>query len=360
MNNAAERNYGIELFRIISMLMVLTLHITCHGGVMAEASTLRSHSYLITSFMAYFVRCCVDCFALISGFVGYQEEEKPFKYHKYVSFWLQAVFYGLLGRMAVQLFANNPGRIEYGGAFFPVITDDWWYFSAYTALFFLIPSINRLIRGLSSRQLHCTVLTLVVLFSLVETVSSNEPFRLDGGFSFLWLAITYVIGAWVKREKIHERLCHKKWAVLAFAFCEIIVSWIIVEKFGLSQLSSYTSPTILFFAWTLLIFFATVRIKQNSFRKLIRVFAPCAFGVYLMHNEKYIWFGLMKDAFRFVGHAPTLAIPVVVGGLAMACYLFASGIELIRMKLFSLAKVELLAKKAEYKIRERFAKHTTL
>ena len=340
------------MFRIVSMLLVLTLHITCHGGVLDEASTLPNRSYLLTSFMAYFVYCCVDCFALISGFVGYQEAEKPYRFHKYASFWLQAVFYGLLGRALVLLLYQNQGSLEWWGAFLPVITDNWWYFSAYTALFFLIPFINKLIRSLSSRQYHWLILSLVALFSVVETISAKEPFRLDEGYSFLWLAVLYLIGAWVKRERIHERLYSKRWLLLLIAFAEICVSWAIAEKCGLPRLRTYTSPTILFFAVSLLIFFATVKVSSVGCRKLIRIFAPCAFGVYLMHVEDHFWFGVVKDAFRFVGHAPTLTIPFIIVGFAAAVYLAVSVIELLRIKLFALLGADRGARKLESAIRK--------
>ncbi len=358
MNVNMKRNYGVDLFRIFSMLMVLTLHITCHGGVMGEASRLANHSYLLTSFMAYFAFCCVDCFALISGYVGYCEDV-PYKYHKYASFWLQAVFYGVFGRTIVLLFQPGQEKITYWTAFLPVISDTWWYFSAYTALFFLIPYINILIRGLSSSQFNLLIVTVTLLFSFVETISSKAPFRTDEGFSFLWIAVMYLIGAWIKKERIGEKLHGKEKLLLIIAITEMALTWIVAEKFGLSRLRNYTSPSILFFAVSLLIFFSTLNIRHNSTLALIRVFAPCAFGVYLMHVEEHFWLSIMKDAFRFVGRLPTLAIPFLVIGFAIAMYLAISVIELLRIKLFSLLRIDVIAKKAESSMRYLLCKHNT-
>lgn len=35
-----ERNYGIDLLRVISMIVVMALHVLRHGGVLANAKIL--------------------------------------------------------------------------------------------------------------------------------------------------------------------------------------------------------------------------------------------------------------------------------------------------------------------------------
>ena len=38
-----ERNMGIELFRVVSMLLVVMLHVLGHGGVYSHAGTLTDN-----------------------------------------------------------------------------------------------------------------------------------------------------------------------------------------------------------------------------------------------------------------------------------------------------------------------------
>ena len=65
-----QRNYGIDLLRMIAMLMVVILHILGKGGVLQAAPPLsiRYETAWLLETAAY---CAVDCYALISGYVGF-------------------------------------------------------------------------------------------------------------------------------------------------------------------------------------------------------------------------------------------------------------------------------------------------
>lgn len=66
----SERNHGIELLRIFAMLLAAVLHILKKGGVItASEGNLAAYSTVwLLEAAAY---CAVNCYALISGYVGY-------------------------------------------------------------------------------------------------------------------------------------------------------------------------------------------------------------------------------------------------------------------------------------------------
>jgi surface polysaccharide O-acyltransferase-like enzyme len=74
-----ERNYGIDLLRLISMLYVLVLHALGRGGLLDHTQRL-SVQYQFGWFMQLWALCAVDIFALISGYVGYTEKIKKYNY----------------------------------------------------------------------------------------------------------------------------------------------------------------------------------------------------------------------------------------------------------------------------------------
>ena len=53
-------------------------------------------------------------------------------------------------------------------AFFPVTTYEYWYVNAYTALFFLIPWINRLIQNITEKELNRLIFVLFMVFSVSD------------------------------------------------------------------------------------------------------------------------------------------------------------------------------------------------
>ena len=74
-----ERNYGLDLFRFISMLMIVGLHVIGNGGILdnAQPLTIRGEAVWLLEIACY---CSVNCFALASGYVGVKRYKSW--YHK--------------------------------------------------------------------------------------------------------------------------------------------------------------------------------------------------------------------------------------------------------------------------------------
>lgn len=74
-----EHNYGIDMLRIVSMFLIVILHIMGHGRVLAACEGTKGFgvSWLL-EIIAY---PAVNCYALISGFVGYSAHEKKIDMH---------------------------------------------------------------------------------------------------------------------------------------------------------------------------------------------------------------------------------------------------------------------------------------
>ena len=86
------RNYGIDFLRILSMFFVLLLHILNQGGVIASSEKL-SLGYNLSWFIETCAYCAVNCYALISGFIGYKSKHK---YSNIINLYIQTAFYALL------------------------------------------------------------------------------------------------------------------------------------------------------------------------------------------------------------------------------------------------------------------------
>ena len=66
-----RRNYGIDLLRMLAMWMVIILHILNKGGVLSAAAPL-SAGYEAAKLLEAGAYCAVNCYGLISGYVGVQ------------------------------------------------------------------------------------------------------------------------------------------------------------------------------------------------------------------------------------------------------------------------------------------------
>lgn len=99
-----ERNYGIDLLRLVLMYMVCMLHTLGQGGILGvcQAGTVEYKAFWFLEILSY---CAVDGFAIISG---YMAVDRPRKYEKLVDMWFQAFFYSFVITMLFTLAGCNP------------------------------------------------------------------------------------------------------------------------------------------------------------------------------------------------------------------------------------------------------------
>lgn len=354
----SERNHGIELLRIFAMLLAAVLHILKKGGVItASEGNLAAYSTVwLLEAAAY---CAVNCYALISGYVGYSDRPKPLRLARCIELWLQVVFYSVIITTVYCIAGvGSVGVSDFADAFLPVTSKQYWYFTAYIGMFFFIPLLNALVRRLNRRALVSLCIMLIAVFSLYDTFASfwkKDPLALVGGHSPLWLGVLYIFGAAMKKLRVPESMSSKK-ALLIYASAAVFTALFKITGDRLlrfvpgSLFVRDTSPTVLLCAAALLVAFA--RFKPG--RKLTEfavLFAPAAFGVYLLHVSPLVFEHVTGNRFAFIGRLPFPLIPFAV--LASAGVILAVGLaaDKVRILLFKALGVPKMCRKAEKSIR---------
>ena len=222
----SERNHGIELLRIFAMLLAAVLHILKKGGVItASEGNLAAYSTVwLLEAAAY---CAVNCYALISGYVGYSDRPKPLRLARCIELWLQVVFYSVIITTVYCIAGvGSVGVSDFADAFLPVTSKQYWYFTAYIGMFFFIPLLNALVRRLNRRALVSLCIMLIAVFSLYDTFASfwkKDPLALVGGHSPLWLGVLYIFGAAMKKLRVPESMSSKK-ALLIYASAAVFTA----------------------------------------------------------------------------------------------------------------------------------------
>ena len=354
----SERNHGIELLRIFAMLLAAVLHILKKGGVItASEGNLAAYSTVwLLEAAAY---CAVNCYALISGYVGYSDRPKPLRLARCIELWLQVVFYSVIITTVYCIAGvGSVGVSNFADAFLPVTSKQYWYFTAYIGMFFFIPLLNALVRRLNRRALVSLCIMLIAVFSLYDTFASfwkKDPLALVGGHSPLWLGVLYIFGAAMKKLRVPESMSSKK-ALLIYASAAVFTALFKITGDRLlrfvpgSLFVRDPSPTVLLCAAALSVAFA--RFKPG--RKLTEfavLFAPAAFGVYLLHVSPLVFEHVIGNRFAFIGRLPFPLLPFAV--LASAGVILAVGLaaDKVRILLFKALGVPKLCRKAEKSIR---------
>lgn len=214
-----QRNYGIDLLRIISMIMIVTLHVLGHGGVLkrVEAFTIRGE---IVWGLEIFCYAAVNIYALISGYVGYKSKQK---YANIFILWLETVLYNLLFLTIGFVFAwERPANIwKVFKCFFPILNVNYWYFSAYFCLFFFMPILQFVLKKAPRNLLKITILSLLFFLSVVPMIESIPAYYTYGGYSFFWLSLLYLIGGYIAEYNPFEKISiAMSW--LIYLFCVLL------------------------------------------------------------------------------------------------------------------------------------------
>lgn len=341
-----ERNYGIDLLRILSMLMVVILHILGQGGVLGSCEFL-SDSYMTAWFLEIATYCAVNCYGLISGYVGYKAK---YRYSNIVNLYLQVIFY-TIGITAV-FWLIMPETIQLSDIvkiLFPfAFTNVYWYFTAYFCLFFFIPVLNLVVDKLEKRQLKILILSIIVLFSIMPTIFRRDMFFTGDGCSPLWLAILYIIGAYIRKYDVSKKYKSSKY-IWMYVLC-VVLTWgvkigieyvtlkVLGEAKGGNLLISYLSPTILLAAISLLLYFSKLRVN-DILKKIVMFFSPLAFSVYLIHTAPLIWENVLLGLFRDYATVNPIVSVLLVLVTAIIIFLICSLIDLIRIKVFDFLNV---------------------
>ena len=191
-----QRNVGIDILRVVSMLFIIIGHILMQGGVLYVYfdENLQGGYYFFNK-VYVLVYCGVNCFALVSGYVGWQS---TFKLEKIIKLWATVAFWSV--GVSLILFIYNKEFFSVKEAismFLPLIRGRYWFFNAYCVLFLFSPLLNHVIQTLSKKIFQYFLLAATFVFCIVPFLAlGNDVLRIQSGFEFSWLMIMYIVGGY--------------------------------------------------------------------------------------------------------------------------------------------------------------------
>lgn len=347
-----ERNMGVELFRVVSMILVVMLHVLGHGGVYSHADFL-SDNYKVAWFMETAAYCSVNCYALISG---YANVKSSFKFRRIVYLWLEVVFLNVLLTTVMHFFVPTAEVTEdyWLRAFFPLVRRAFWYFCAYFFMFPLIPILNKGLLSLKKYQ-HIIVMLMLMAPTVFRVIMQKDNYVLGSGYSALWLICLYVIGSYFR---IYGAPTWAKWYItLPAFFIATYIAWnhkisietqyaekLITKDSDLYAnrgiLISYISPCMVIMAIALMMFFMQIKIKGKIPKIIISNLGKATFGVFILHVGAAFWYWTdFWKKFNVYADYPTWKMILAVILTVLVIYLGFSLISIGRIYLFKVLKI---------------------
>ena len=334
----SQRQSNFELLRIISMMMIVTLHFMGHGKVL-DSVQFGSFNFLLAWFVEILSAVAVNCYVLLSG---YFLVKSKFEIRKLILIWLQVEFYSLFIYIIFILMGFETFQLKHlMAALLPVTTNQYWFFSCYFGVYLFSPIINRVVESLDPKLYRQIIVTGILFFVIIPS-GQKDPFLVNHGYSVFWFIFLYFIAAYIRLYGLKGQkkfLCYVSFAVFAVLIKIITVKINIASNIGLVD---YNFITTFLASVSLFAYFKDVRINVDKINRIILFFSPLTFGVYLIHDNQYMREILWKIIVpaKYVNSVALWECFVIT---ILTIYISCSLIDYFRQKIFLILRMSVFA-----------------
>lgn len=333
LKNNTQRMSNIELLRVISMLMVVTLHYVGRGGIISSAPVLGL-TWSIASIVDGLAIISVNVYILISG---YFLIKSSFKFQKLIDIVIQVFSYSFLLYLLFVFLGKNQFSVSgFVKSIIPLLTNQYWFATAYVALYILFPFLNKGLLAMSQKQHRNLCLILVLLFSLyLPSVSLGQ-----NGTSIVWVMSLYIFGAYIRLYYLPDNKINLP-KIMLYAVPAILLP---LSKIGIAIASKHFAPSLLVYSgwfykynsilvlWASIAFFVVflnIKINNQRFSRFICFVGSLTFGVYLLHNNPslrdHLW--NMLDLPSIMNNWWFILLSV---GIILVIFIISSVVEFVR------------------------------
>lgn len=323
LTKSIQRESGLELFRIITMLLIVAHHYVVNSGLWGAEGPIMSapmngRSLFLLLFGAW-GKTGINCFVLITGYFMCKSQ---ITVKKFLKFLLEVEFYKIL--FYVIFIATGYTEFSISGfakVLLPVSQIKSNFIGCYLLFFLCIPFLNILIENMSEKQ-HIYITSLLCFIYVVF----GTVFERNINMNYVsWFAVLYLIASYIRLypKRIFEK--RKFWGitvilVIAFSMASVIFfAWLGKPRFVPYYLLQDSNKAFaVLTALSVFLYF-----KNLKFRSVfINSIAASCFGVLLIHANsdamrKWLWYDILDNAGMFnsqwlIVHAVTSVIVIYI------------------------------------------------
>ena len=208
--------------------------------------------------------------------------------------------------------------------------------------------------GLSEKQERNLIAVSVILLGWIPSIFMIDFFYVNKGFSFLWLAVCYSIGHYLRRIEKKVKRSQGVWLFLGGMLLQIGVK--VFTYFCLHVDSYYfllhIAPFIVMESIGAFIIFMRIKIENKYAQKIVAFLAAYVFDVYIMHCHPFIFDKIISGMFNEAVKPGMLAVLKYWLIFCISAYLIFALCGFIRVKLFRILKVDFISGKISKMIDE--------
>lgn len=328
-----ERLSNFELLRIVSILLILTMHSLSQ----VQVSELSTFNVYLSHVVSSIGNIGVSCFVLISGYFGIK-----FKLQRFVQLAFLTTLYTVVVYLFQKGFVFNGGIVK---AFLVVPLYENWFVSCYLLLALFSPFLNDFVQKLSKIQYAKLLAVMIVCFCMLPTAFNTPWYTVifGGGKCLPYVIFLYLMGRFL-RLHLNLDVVRSKALFLFFIFQVLIL----VGNIGMEHLMHRPckvlaldcSPLILGSAISVFYIFRSFFFHS----KLVNWISSSVFAIYLLEGLR-IWINNYIHIEEYAGSNKLAIALLCLVTLTFVCALF---IDKVRILLFGGLEQKLLNKLAHY------------
>lgn len=332
-----KRNTGLDLLKILCMLMILFMHFTSRETLQSNYN-ISTVNYLIVRFIDSFACVAVNCYFLITG---YFLVDKPLKLNKVFKIWKTVLFYTVtIWIVAIVLFNKGITLHNTIKSMFPIITEHYWFITVYIAMLFLAPILKVFLVNMSKKQYQYLLIILTIILTIIGNIYPRSVVFNDiTGINFITMLYVYIIGGYIKLHCSQVKTQKRKY-LLGYIICGIItfIYSIITNSLASKNMiyqvyarkdMAYNSIWVVISSIMIFMYFKELKINSNLIQKIVNTIHPLSLTVYIIHENIFLK-GLTLNAYQY---QQSLMYILYILLCLVAIYIVCCTIEYIRVKL---------------------------
>lgn len=317
-----NRKKYIDVVRVLSMLAVVAIHVSCAAYNQYGASGMAQFMSLLVTHLGYFA---VPCFLMISGALLLHPNKQITIRNLLKKYVLRYVLVIIIFGWAFAFLEVT--FTERTISFYTLLQSfsnmasgkTWnlmWYMYTLMGIVLILPVLRTVIQHFTKSEMRYLLVTMFVFFCVVPFVNDIWGEKLGVSLPFgseycLYLILGYLLDS--------NQIEIKKSTGLQFVAVGgvLIAGLTAIECFlspNLGGWSAYRSPLIMFFSVGVFSFVRSVcaerEIGTGKLATWIRILSINSFGIYLMHM---FWINIIYKLLKInpFAHIPWLSMPVI-------------------------------------------------
>lgn len=338
---AKKRDSNLELFRIITMLLIVAHHFVVNSGLIDDGVIYSSPFSVNSIFLLIFGawgKTGINCFLLITGYFMCKSH---ITINKYLKLLFEIYFYKIVISCIFWLTQYETFSVKsLLLTLLPFKNIEHNFTGCFLLFYLFIPFINILIKNLSEKQHISLIIVLFLTYTVIGTVKRVT-------FNYItWFSVVYIISAYIR---LYPKKFFNSSKIIWFMLASIFLS--VASVIGCIWISNKTNRNIAYYfvtdsnsflplitSVTAFLFFKNLKIKYNG---LINAMGASTFGVLLIHANsetmrKWLWTDLLKNTEHFSSDfMPLYAFICVIAIFIVCCIIDQLRIKFLEKPFFN-------------------------